>query len=209
MKTTSTVFDHDREYGRDIRVAGVVALVSVTVAFLFAPQPKVEPYRLRRPVVSDLIIVDPGPLVYVPPKPPEPIRRGVPVASSNPEVPTIGPNTDFDELKPDITAPVLEDVKFWKVERKPRLLAEVTPAYPEMARAAGIEGRVVYRVLVDKKGNYRKHQLVSSPDGALSYLADSHLKDLEFIPAEQNGEKVTSWVNIPVVFKISPTWAAR
>ena len=81
--------------------------------------------------------------------------------------------------------------------------------YPADLVLAGIEGRVVYRVLVDKKGNYRKHQLVSSPDGALSYLADSHLKDLEFIPAEQNGEKVTSWVNIPVVFKISPTWAAR
>ena len=167
MKTVSTVFDHDREYGRDIRIASAVALVSVTVAFLFAPQPKVEPYRLRRPVVSDLIIVDPGPLVYVPPKPPEPVRRGIPVASDNPEVPTIGRNTDFNELRPDVTAPVLEDVKFWKVERKPRLLTSVTPAYPEMARAAGIEGRVVVSIVVDTLGNVAHAQVHATSGNTL------------------------------------------
>jgi len=167
MKTMIDAFDHDREYGRDIRLAGVVALASVTVAFLFAPQPGVEPYRLRRPVVSDLMIVDPGPLVYVPPKPPEPVRRGVPVASDNPEVTTIGRNTDFNELKPDITAPVLDDVKFWKVERKPRLLTSVTPVYPEMARAAGIEGKVVVSMVVDTLGSVARAQVHATSGSVL------------------------------------------
>ncbi len=167
MKTMSTVIDHDREYGRDIRIASVVALVSLTVAFLFVPQPKVEPYRLRGPAVTEFTIVDPGPIVYDPPKPPEPVPRGVPVASDNPEVPTIGRNTDFNELKPDITAPVLEDVKFWKVERKPRLLTSVTPVYPEMARAVGIEGKVVVSMVVDTLGNVARAQVHATSGNAL------------------------------------------
>lgn len=167
MKTMSTVFDHDREYGRDIRLASVVALGFVTLAFLFAPQPQVAPYRLRGPAVSDFIVVDPGPVVYVPPKPPEPVHRGIPVASNNPEVPTIGPNTNFNELKPDVTAPVLEDVKFWKVERKPQLLTQVTPAYPEMARAAGIEGKVVVSMVVDTLGNVARAQVYATSGNTL------------------------------------------
>ncbi len=191
MKTMSTVYDHDREYGRDIRIAGVVALVSVTAAFLFAPQPKVEPYRLRRPAVSDLVIVDPGPLVYVPPKPPEPVRRGIPVASDNPEVPTIGPNTDFNELNPDITAPVLEDVKFWKVERKPRLLANVTPVYPEMARAAGIEGKVVVSMVVDTLGNVaRAHVHATSGNVLLDRAAVDAAYGCTFSPGYQRDRPV-------------------
>jgi periplasmic protein TonB len=154
MKTRCTEFDHDLMYGRDIRIAGAVALVSVIAAFLFAPQPQVAPYRVRVPAEWNLTIEEPLPVIYNPPEPAEQAPRGVPMASDNPEASTIAPNTDFKELKPDVTAPTIEtNVPFWKVERKPRLVREVVPYYPEMARAAGIEGKVVVSMVVDTLGN--------------------------------------------------------
>jgi protein TonB len=168
MKTRSTAFDHDLEYGRDIRIAGVVALVSVTAAFLFAPQPQVAPYRLRGPVEWTLTVDDPGPVVCDPPKPAATPPRGIPLASDDPEAPTVAPNTSFNELKPDVTAPTLAvDVPFWKVERKPKLVREARPEYPEMARTAGIEGKVVVSMVVDTVGNVASAEVYASSGNAL------------------------------------------
>ena len=167
MKARSTEFDHDLVYGRDIRIAGVAALASVLAAFLFAPQPQVAPFRLRAPVVWDFAVVDPGPAIYDPPKPMVPAVRGIPQASDNPEAPTIDPNTSFNELKPDITQPTLAaDIPFWKVERKPRLVREARPEYPEMARAAGIEGKVVVSMVVDSLGNVASAEVYASSGNA-------------------------------------------
>jgi periplasmic protein TonB len=168
MKTRCTEFDYDREYGRDIRIAGAVALVVVTVAFLFAPQPQVAPYRLRVPAEWNLTIEDPMPAIYDPPKPVERPPSGVPMASDNPEAPTIAPNTGFKELKPDVTAPALEtNVPFWKVERKPRLVREVVPDYPDMARVAGIEGKVLVSMVIDTLGNVASAEVFATSGNVL------------------------------------------
>jgi len=168
MKTRSTVYDQDLEYGRDIRIAGIVALVLASSVFLFAPQPQVAPYRLRRPVEWDFTLEDPGSVVYDPPNPVEPAPRGIPLAGDNPEAPTIAPNTDFNELKPDVTQPTLDIVvPFWKVERKPKLVREARPEYPEMARAAGIEGRVVVSMVVDTLGNVAKAEVYATSGNLL------------------------------------------
>jgi TonB family protein len=168
MKTRSTVFDHDLAYGRDIRIAGIAALVLVAAAFLFVPPPKVAPCRLRGPVEWNFTIEDPAPVIYNPPKPVVQAPRGVPLASDNPEVLTIGPNTGFNELKPDITAPTIEtNVPFWKVERKPRLVREAVPDYPEMARAAGIEGRVIVSMVVDALGNVASAEVYATSGNVL------------------------------------------
>jgi TonB family protein len=168
MKTRSTVFDHDLVYGRDIRIASVVALVSVAAAFLFVPQPQVEPYRLRGPVEWTFSVDDPGPVIYDPPKPVQRPPRGIPLASDNPEAPTVAPNTSFNELKPDVTVPTLDvEVPFWKVERKPRLVREARPEYPEMARAAGIEGKVVVSMVVDTLGNVASAEVYATSGNVL------------------------------------------
>ncbi len=168
MKTRSGVFDHDLVYGRDIRVAGAVALLTVIAVFLFVPQPKVEPYQPRALADWDFIVEDPQPVVYDQPRPVQPAPRGVPLASDNPQAPTIGPNTDFRELKPDIAAATIEtNVPFWKVERKPVLVRVETPGYPEMARAAGIEGKVIVSMVVDTLGRVASAGVFRSSGNAL------------------------------------------
>jgi len=167
MKTRSIVFDHDREYGRDIRIAGIAALILITAAFLFMPQPRAEPYQLRRPPDWTLTVEVPMPTVDVPPKPVAPLPRGIPAASDNPEVPTIAPNTDFNELKVVVTETKLEAVDFIKVERRPELIRKVIPDYPEMARAAGIEGKVVVSMVVDTLGNVAHAEVYATSDNSL------------------------------------------
>jgi TonB family protein len=204
MKTMSTVFDHDREYGRDIRLAGVVALVSLTVAFLFVPQPKVEPYRLRGPAVTDFTIVDPGPIVYVPPKPPEPVSRGIPVASNNPTVTTVAPNSGFTEIDTGVAAPAAITWDFIRVERKPVLIHQFTPAYPEMALAAGIEGKVVVSMAVDTLGSVSSVEVyATSGNVLLDQAAVAAAYQCRFTPGYQRDRPVVVRnVILPFNFKL-------
>ena len=205
MKSRYAVLDHDREYGRDIRIASIVALVSVIAVFLFAPQPQVQPYRLRGVPQWSYTMDDPGPTVVDLPKAPEPAPRGVPVASDNPDAPTIARNTGFNELRPDVTAPTIDaDVIFWKVERKPVLIYEVKPDYPEMARAAGIEGKVVISVVVDTLGNVAHAEVyATSGNTLLDRAAVAAAYQCRFTPGYQRDRPVTvSQLALPFSFKL-------
>ncbi len=205
MKSRYAVFDHDLEYGRDIRVAGVVALAFVTMGFLFAPQPQVQPYRLRVPVPRDLIIDDFVPVVSDPLEPPAPAPRRIPVASDNPEAPTIDRSTDFNDLKPDVTAPTLPaDVPFWIVEKKPELVREAKPDYPAMARAAGIEGRVAVSMVVDTLGNVAHAEVyATSGNSALDQAAVEAAYRCGFVPGYQRDRPVVvRMVVLPFNFKL-------
>jgi protein TonB len=191
MKTRTARFDYDLEYGRDIRIAGAAALVLVIAAFLFLPQPRVEPYQLRGPVVVDFTPLDPTPVVYVPPEPMEPVRSGVPVASDNPEVATIGPTTDFHELKPDVGGIELPEVPFIIVEHKPRLVRVAQPEYPEMARAAGIEGKTVVSMVVDTLGNVTRAEVyATSGNTLLDQAAVNAAYKCGFVPGYQRDRPV-------------------
>lgn len=74
--------------------------------------------------------------------------------------------------------------------------------YPQIARDAGIEGSVVVRVLVDKKGNYSKHKVINQVHPILAKAVESHVSKLRFTPAIQGGKPIQFWVNIPFNFKL-------
>ena len=74
--------------------------------------------------------------------------------------------------------------------------------YPQIARDAGIEGNVVVRVLVDKKGNYGKHRIINQVHPILAKAVEEHVPKLKFTPAIQGGKPIQFWVNIPFNFKL-------
>ncbi|MCB0855879.1 MAG: energy transducer TonB, partial [Bacteroidetes bacterium] len=74
--------------------------------------------------------------------------------------------------------------------------------YPQIARDAGIEGNVVVRVLVDKKGNYDKHRIINQVHPILAKAVEEHVPKLKFTPAIQGGKPIKFWVNIPFNFKL-------
>jgi protein TonB len=88
--------------------------------------------------------------------------------------------------------------------RYPEAIREVSPIYPLMAERAGLEGRVVVRVLVDASGRVRDAVVVRcSPSGVgFEESARDALMQWVFTPAVQNDHPVAVWVNIPVRFAI-------
>ncbi|MGH7886047.1 MAG: energy transducer TonB, partial [Thermodesulfobacteriota bacterium] len=77
------------------------------------------------------------------------------------------------------------------------------PNYPMIARRRGYEGNVLIKVWVLKSGKVGEMKL-EKPSG-YSMLDESALdavKDWLFIPGKKNGVSVSSWVTIPITFKI-------
>lgn len=103
------------------------------------------------------------------------------------------------EDEPDIDA-------FIAVEKDPVVdLAKLQKSiiYPEMARRANIEGRVVVRVLVGADGKARKAVVEDSDNVMLNDAAIKAINDYgTFIPAIQNGQPITCWVSIPITFRL-------
>lgn len=76
--------------------------------------------------------------------------------------------------------------------------------YPELAKSKGIEGKVVIRVLLDKKGSYKNHVVIQSPHDLLIKPCVEAVKSLKFKPSkDENNKKVECWVNIPFSFKLN------
>ena len=73
--------------------------------------------------------------------------------------------------------------------------------YPEIAREAGMEGRVTVKVLVGPDGNVIKVGSVSGPDVFHDEVRDK-ASDLQFTPGLQNGKPVKVWVTVPFNFKL-------
>ncbi len=76
--------------------------------------------------------------------------------------------------------------------------------YPIQAWAYNVQGKVVVRVEVQPDGRPGKMWLKqSSGNGILDLDAQSQLSRWRFIPARRNGEAVTAWIDIPVVYRLN------
>ncbi|MEM6801112.1 MAG: TonB family protein [Bacteroidota bacterium] len=72
--------------------------------------------------------------------------------------------------------------------------------YPSVAQQAGIQGKVILRILVDKQGRYKKHIMQRSDHPLLSEPVEKHISKLKFTPAIQGSRPIKFWVNIPFNF---------
>lgn len=74
--------------------------------------------------------------------------------------------------------------------------------YPQDAIARGHQGSVRVRVLVDKDGNYVRHQMVESKNLYFTTQVVKHLPSMIFTPPILELEKSQFWVGIPFNFKL-------
>ncbi|PKL82545.1 MAG: hypothetical protein CVV24_09565 [Ignavibacteriae bacterium HGW-Ignavibacteriae-3] len=103
--------------------------------------------------------------------------------------------TNTDNEEPDINA-------FIQYEKTPELVKAETPAYPEIAKKAGIEGKVFVKVLVDKEGSPKKAIVIKSESQLFNQSAvDAALKS-EFTPAMQGGKAIAVWIVLPYKFSL-------
>ncbi|MEL6676912.1 MAG: energy transducer TonB [Bacteroidota bacterium] len=74
--------------------------------------------------------------------------------------------------------------------------------YPKEAVKNQIEGTVVAKIWVDKKGDYRKHRIIHDPHPLLSQAVDRHLSKLRFTQHIELGRTFPYIVWIPFPFRL-------
>lgn len=93
---------------------------------------------------------------------------------------------------------------FVSVEIQPRMVYEVQPEYPRLAKQAGIEGKVWIKVLVDIDGSVREAVVVKSSESAvLDKAALEAAYSNRFSPAIQNGQPIPVWAAYKVDFRLT------
>lgn len=151
-------------------------------------------------------------------RPPAPPRPAVPVPTEAEEIPeeeTIEA-TDFDLMStplpppPEISEKDASDVyQFIPYDEPPEMIGGMAALlsvleYPEIARKAGMEARVIIGVYVDEKGKTIKTQVLQPSGAKLGFeeAASAALMKMKWKPAYQRDRPVAVWISVPVSFKL-------
>ncbi|MEX0769857.1 MAG: energy transducer TonB [Balneolaceae bacterium] len=100
-----------------------------------------------------------------------------------------------------------EEDFFVIVEQMPELIGGLAGLqskiqYPEMARRAGIEGRVYLRFIVNEKGEVENPVITRGIGGGCDEEAIRAVKQAKFKPGMQRGKPVRVQYSLPIVFRL-------
>jgi TonB family protein len=95
---------------------------------------------------------------------------------------------------------------FQFVENQPELIGgmkalQESVEYPEFAKKAGIEGRVIVQFVVDEQGNVQDPKVTRGVHKLLNEEAIRAVKKQKFKPGKQRGEAVKVQMSLPVTFR--------
>ncbi len=154
-------------------------------------------------------------------RPPPPPRPSAPVEVPNDEI-IMDEILDLDsELRfddpinlpppaPPVAAAEEEEEPeiFIVVERMPELIGGLEAiqskiVYPEIARLAGIEGRVMVSFVIDEQGNVHNPVVVRGIGGGCDEAAIEAVKRAKFVPGMQRGRPVKVRFTLPITFRLN------
>ena len=206
--------DLKRTYPKVIEIGTILALVIMTL--LFQAFKRFERAEVKQKQIDIVIQVDEIPQTEQMERPPAPARPAVPIESEDEDIPddvTIETtDINLDELPPPPPPPSQEesdeDYLFVPYDEPPTPLGgfgsiQKNLKYPEIARKAGVEGKVIIHVLVDAKGNVVKTKVLKSlGNNGCDEAAIAAIKKVKWKPAMQRDKPVKVWVSIPVIFQL-------
>ena len=152
-------------------------------------------------------------VVEIPPteqiqRPPPPARPSIPIEAEDDEMlddVTIEETEVVfearDEAPPPPPSEDDEVYEFFAVSEKPVLISKAVPQYPDLARKAQIEGKVVVTVTIDKTGNVEDAKIFKSVP-MLDEAAMAAAMMCRFKPAKQRDKFVKVKMNIPFDFHL-------
>lgn len=74
--------------------------------------------------------------------------------------------------------------------------------YPEIAKRAGIEGRVYIRAMINETGDVDSVEIIKGIGAGCDESAMEAVKQSKFIPAKENGQNIKVQVTVPILFKL-------
>ncbi|SHF17777.1 outer membrane transport energization protein TonB [Fodinibius roseus] len=150
-------------------------------------------------------------------QPPPPPRPQVPVEVPNDEIiedQDINLDADLNmdqplEMPPPPEQEEEEDEEdfFVAVEQMPELIGGLGELqqkinYPERARRAGIEGRVIIQFIVTEQGNVEDPKVIRGIGGGCDQEALRVVKQAKFEPGRQRGNPVRVQYSLPIIFRL-------
>ncbi len=191
-----------------IRQVTFGVLVFISLSFYTFPRFLGEAQKFEKTIQEEIETFDKPQTEQI--KLPEPPPRpSVPVASEDEffdEDITIE-DTDLEDFD-DWEAPAADsNNKFEFIAREvdpkpyPGMSVGELVQYPELAKSAGLEGKVIIAAFINKKGIPKNAYIMKGVFESLDQSALNAVNKSRWIPAKNNGKKVAVWVTIPVVFK--------
>lgn len=205
------------KYKKVFEISLIVALAVLIVAFKFFPDLK------GGDVISEgtqeLFQVEQIDQTKQENRPPPPPKPPIPIEAPSSDVLEdieIG-DTEID-INEQIEAPppppkedkkVVEEepVYFVAVEEMPEPIGGIGEiqkkiVYPEIAKRAGVEGKVYVLAFVDESGSVTDAKIIKGIGAGCDEAALDAVKKTKFKPGKQRGKAVRVQVSIPVVFKL-------
>ena len=207
-------------YGLFVEISLVAALLLLILAFRTNIQS--ENGMGFTPPPIEMIPFDEIPITVDILKPPPPPRPPVPVVVQDDVIIEddsliINPFIEIGELLLPGKLPPLPDAEkkevaepdtFVIVEVMPDLiggLAEIGKKirYPEIARQAGVEGRVIIQFIVDENGNVTEPAIVRGIGAACDEEALRVIREAKFKPVKKHGKAIKVKMSLPITFKLT------
>ncbi|HCY77779.1 MAG TPA: energy transducer TonB [Ignavibacteriales bacterium] len=205
------------KYRKVFEISLIVALALLIVAFKFFPDLKAQKVVVEGP--QELFQVEQIDQTKQENRPPPPPKPPIPIEAPSSDVLEdieIGDTEiDINEQMDAPPPPPKEDKKiveeepvyFVAVEEMPEPIGGISEIqkkiiYPEIAKRAGVEGKVYVLAFVDESGTVTDAKIIKGIGAGCDEAALDAVKKTKFKPGKQRGKAVRVQVSIPVVFKL-------
>lgn len=209
-------FDLKLHYKKIFEVSLILSLALLILAFKFFPQFDKEEINVE--AAQELINVEDVAATKQETPPPPPPKPPIPIEAPSDDVLEdieIG-DTELD-VDAEVTAPPPPPAKVEEVEEEPAFFVAVEEmpepiggiaaiqkliVYPEIAKRAGVQGRVYVKAYVNENGSVQKVELIKGIGAGCDEAAMEAVQKTKFKPGKQRGKSVKVQVTVPVLFKL-------
>ena len=203
------------KYKRTFEISLIVSLIFLIAAFKFFPVFQKSTMEIETPQelinVEDIEATRQNEAPPPPPKPPIPIEAPSDDVLEDIEIQNTELNVDavIDAPPP----PPIEDKEevepafFVAVEELPEPIngmedVHARIVYPEIAKRAGVQGRVFVKAFVDEKGDVKKVELIKGIGAGCDEEIMRVVKETKFKPGKQRGKPVRVQVSMSFMFTL-------
>lgn len=216
MKLKNPIADLRLKYRKTFEISLIIALTIMIVAFKFFPD--ISSGEVQLDATQELFTVEDIQQTKQENRPPPPPKPPIPIEAPSDDVLEdieIG-DTEID-INEEMEAPPPPPKEDKKVEEEPTYFVAVEEmpepiggikaiqekiVYPEIAKRAGVEGKVYILAFVDESGTVTKAQVLKGIGAGCDEAALDAVLKTKFKPGKQRGKPVKVQVSIPVIFKL-------
>lgn len=203
------------KYRKIFEISMVLALLLLILAFKFFPH--VQGEQMDVEAVQELVDVEDVEITKQETAPPPPPKPPIPIeAPADDELEDIeieDTEIDMEEEVAPPPPPVEEEEEipvefFVAVEEMPEPIGGIQGIqqriiYPEIAKRAGVQGRVYIKAFVDETGAVQKAEVLKGIGAGCDEAAVDAVMKTRFKPGKQRGKPVRVQVSIPILFKLN------